>query len=158
MRTVLNKLEQENLNGAINNFEEQLKKAYKISKKKGSKNEQIEYKKKMETANENFNKLKQCLQGEQIGNKEELLEAYQKSRKEVSQEVFVKEQTRWNEVIGDGSKKLWEKIDWKGNMNSQKTQEHIFEDLQANFEELYKAPEEELDNIDELISEKHVPE
>ena len=64
----------------------------------------------MEKANENFNKLEKCLQGDVMGNKEELLEAYQLSRKEVSQQIFLQEQSKWNKVIGDGSKKLWEKL------------------------------------------------
>ena len=98
------------------------------------------------------------MNGDAAGDAEELLEAYQKSRKEVSQEVFTKEQAKWNEVIGDGSKKLWEKIDWKGNINSQNTQVTNFEDLTANFEQLYSAPEEELEKIDELVSDTHVPE
>ena len=78
--------------------------------------------KKMEEANKNFNKLQQCLNGDIAGDTAELLGAYQNSRKEVSQEIFVKEQAKWNKVIGDGSKKLWEKVDWKGNVNSQTTQ------------------------------------
>ena len=86
------------------------------------------------------------------------LETYQKSRKEVSIEILTKEQAKWDEVIGDGSKKLWEKIDWKGNLNSEKTQTTNFEDLTSNFEQLYSAPEEELDKIEELVSERYVPE
>ena len=156
-KAVLDELENENLNGAITTFEEQLKRAYKISKKKVSKTEQADFKK-MEKANENFNKLQQCMNGDIAGDTAELLEAYQKSRKEVSQEVFTKEQAKWNEVIGDGSKKLWEKINWKGDLNSQNTQATNFEDLTANFEQLYSAPEEELEKIDELISDRHVPE
>ena len=133
-----------------------MKKAYKISKKKVSRTEQVEYKK-MEQANTNFNKLQKCLNGEIDGDTTELLEAYQKSRKEVSAEIFKKEQKKWNEIIGESSKKLWEKIDWKGNLNSQNTQAPVFEELTANFEELYHAPEEELDKIDELSSDKYVP-
>ena len=49
-------------------------------------------------------------------------------------------------------------IDWKGNINSQNTQVTNFEDLTANFEQLYSAPEEELEKIDELVSDTHVPE
>ena len=156
-KAVLRELEKENLNGALITFEEHLKKAYKISKKKVSRTEQVEYKK-MEQANANFNKLQECLNGEIDGDTTELLEAYKKSRKEVSNEIFNKEQKKWNEIIGESSKKLWEKIDWKGNLNSQNTQAPVFEELTANFEELYHAPEEELDKIDELSSDKYVPE
>ena len=98
------------------------------------------------------------MSGEELGDKNELLEAYQNSRKAVSQEIFTKEQAKWNEVIGDGSKKLWEKIDWKGNVNSQSSQAPIFEDLASNFEDLYKAPENDLDRINELKSDHYVPE
>ena len=90
-KAVIDELEKENLNGAIITFEEQLKKAYKISKKKVRKNEQPEIKK-MEEANMNFNKLQQCLNGDIAGDTAEFLEAYQKSRKEVSIEILTKEQ------------------------------------------------------------------
>ena len=156
-RAVIDELGKENLNGAIITFEEQLKKAYKVSKKRVRNNERTDFKK-MEEANKNFNQLQKCLNGDIVGDTAELLEAYQKSRKEVSLEVLTKEQAKWSEVIGDGSKKLWEKIDWKGNVNSPKTQTANFEDLTSNFEQLYSAPEEELERIDELVSERYVPE
>ena len=156
-KIVLKELEKEDINGAIINLEDHLKKAYKASKKTMDKKERLDYKK-MDEANINFNKLQKCMSGEELGDKNELLEAYQNSRKAVSQEIFTKEQAKWNEVIGDGSKKLWEKIDWKGNVNSQNSQAPIFEDLTSNFEDLYKAPENDLDKIDELKSDHYVPE
>ena len=61
------------------------------------------------------------MNGEIAGDATELIEVYKKSRKEVSNEIFITEQTKWNKVIGESSKKLWEKIDWQGNLNSQNT-------------------------------------
>ena len=92
-----------------------------------------------------------------LGDKAELLAAYQNSRKAVSQEIFSIEQSKWNKVVDEGSKKLWEKIDWKGNLNGQNTQAPAFEDLTSNFEALYKAPLEEIEKLDELVTDKYVP-
>ena len=154
---VLNEIEKENVNRAIDQFEEHLKRAYKIAKVKVDKKEQIQYKK-IEEANTHFDKLQKCLNGEIAGDKTELLEAYQNSRKAVSQEIFSIEQSKWNKVINEGSKKLWEKVDWKGNVNSQNRQAPIFEDLVSNFETLYKAPLEEIEKLDELETDNYVPE
>ena len=118
---VLGELENENLNGAIIKMEEQIAKAYKVSKKKKKVNNDDKADiKKMEEANEHFSNLQKCLNGTIIADKNELLEIYQNSRKSISKDIYSKEKKRWDEVTTATScKSMWERIDWKGNIGKQ---------------------------------------
>ena len=108
-------------------------------------------------ANENFIKLKECLNGEVDDDKDELLMRYQESRNALSRELFEKEGKYWNELITkNDSKKLWDKIDWKGGI--QKNNDlPIFEELTTHFEDLYKSSEDEIEMINSLRSDEYIP-
>ena len=81
--------------------------------------------------------------GEVIGDEDELLERYFSARNSIPKESFIKEQTSWSELTAEhNSKRLWEKINWKGNINKQNTRSPIFEDLVNYFEKLYETSED----------------
>ena len=141
-------------------MEENLAKAYRISKMKILvNNDDKADKKNMEEANEHFNNLQKCMNGDIIADKAEILDNYQNSRKKISKDIFSKEKKKWDEVTADGDcKRMWEKIDWKGNIGKQTVHSPIFEDLTSHFEDLYKTAENDLDKIEELKSDVFVSE
>ena len=159
-RSVLGELEKENINGAIIKMEENLAKAYRISKKKNFvNNDDKEDIKNMEEANEHFNNLQKCMSGDIIADKDEMLGNYQNSRNKISSDIFKKEKNKWDAVTADGDcKRMWEKIDWKGNIGKQTVHSPIFDDLTSHFEDLYKTSENDLDKIEELKSDVFIPE
>ena len=155
-KAVMAELGKENLNGALFQIEDHVAKIYRTSKIK--KNTVGTNNNAMEKANVDFNNLKKCMNGEVVGDLDELLESYKVSRKLLSTEIFSREQNKWNNVLKDGDcKKKWEKIDWKGNTNTKSTHSPIFEELTNHFEGLYKAEDDELSKIEELSTDTHIP-
>ena len=155
---ILYELGNENLNGAFLKLEEVIGSAYKMSKVKNMVKTDIDNRL-MNIANENYNKLKKCINGEIVGDKEELLKRYQESRNEISSNIFSNEQKKWNEATEDrNSKRLWEKISWNGNMGSSMSESPIFDSLTTHFENLYKSPTNEIEEISNLKSDLYVPE
>ena len=151
---VMKMLEEENINGAIIKLEEYFDNAYRFSKIK--RNSLEDNTNKLEMANKHFVNLKECINGQAEGDKDELIRIYQKSRNELSKELFDKEQKKWNELLASkDSKCLWNKIDWKGGFKND-TELPIFEDLVTHFEDLYKTPECELEKIEQLESDIYV--
>ena len=84
-------------------------------------------------------------------NFEEKLSEYKVSRKEISKEIYNRENERWNNILGgNDSKKLWEKINWKGDTSKNILQPPIFEDMVAFFEDLYTNEVDEMEKIRKL--------
>ena len=101
--------------------------------------------------------LRKCITGEN-NNFDEILQQYQDSRNKISKEIFTAENGRWKELIdGNDSKKLWEKISWKGDMSKNVFQPPIFEDMTAFFEDLYTNDSKDLAKIDELSTNTYEP-
>ena len=112
----------------------------------------------MKIANNNFVKLKDCINGEVEGDIVELFGVYKESRNALSREIFLKEQKTWDELTANkDSKSLWGKIDWKGGFNNHSNLP-IFEDLTTHFENLYKSPENELEKMEKLTSNVYIQE
>ena len=101
--------------------------------------------------------LLEYINGEIIGDKDVLLERYFSTRNSIPKESFIKEQTSWSELTAEhNSKRLWEKIDWKGNINKQNTRSPIFEDLVNYFEKLYETSKD-LEKMKILMSDVTKP-
>ena len=112
----------------------------------------------MEEANKRFENLRSCINGEVNADKDNLLKDYQTARNKISKESISREQMKWNEVTTDSnSKRMWEKIDWKGNVRQQVTESPIFDKLTNHFENLYKSSENEADKLEELMTNTYVP-
>ena len=108
----------------------------------------------MYEANTNFNNLQKCISGDIDGDIDELFEIYQSSRNAISKEIFQNEHKRWKELVSAAdSKKLWNSIDWKGDMCKKVSQPPVFDDLTLFFEDLYKGDANDLLKIDELNSD-----
>ena len=103
-----------NIDNALTHMRTNIENVYKISKvKKSSRN--VYDNSKMKVANDKFNELRNYIDGENVDNFEEKLSSYNESRKEISKEIYNKENERWDDLLGgNDSKKLWEKINWKG--------------------------------------------
>ena len=100
-----------------------------------------------------------CLRGESQGDRNEILNRYEHARKAVSNEIINEEYKKWNELTADrNSKRLWHKIDWKGNLSNQARESPVFDDLSVYFENLYKNEnEDDICKIEELRSEVNIP-
>ena len=62
-----------------------------------------------------------------------------------------REHERWKDVMHESDAKVWQKIDWKGNMSKEKKQQPEIEELALHFEKLYSLNDNEQDkNIYEL--------
>ena len=154
---VMEKLDNEDINGAILQIEDKLAKVYRTSKVKENTNNGVNNNA-MEKANTDFNNLQKCLSGEGDRDIDELMQIYQTSRNSLSSEIFVNEQDKWNKVLSGGDcKKKWKKIDWKGNAENESTNSVVFEDLKNHFEGLYKNDDDELAKIEQLTTNVHVP-
>ena len=113
---------------------------------------------KMIEANTNFESLRQCITGELTDDFDEVLTRYKASRNDISKETLKKENEKWNKITNENnSKKLWNKIDWKGDVSKSITQPPVFEDLTTFFEDLYKLDKDDPDKIDELETDVYDP-
>ncbi len=111
----------------------------------------------MQEANLNFKNLRKCITDKK-DNFDEILQQYQESRNKISKEIFCAENGRWNELIANkDSKKLWEKISWKGDTSNNVFQAPMFEDLTAFFEDLYTNESKDLDKIEGLVTDTYEP-
>ena len=73
-------------------------------------------------------------------------------------EAFENEHKKWEEIVNvSDSKKLWENIDWKGNMSKKVAQPPVFDDLTLFFEDLYSGDPNELLKIEELSTDVSNP-
>ena len=112
----------------------------------------------MKEANMNFENLRKCITGEVIDDFDEVLTRYKVSRNNVSQETLKTENEKWNKITNENdSKKLWNKIDWKGDVSKTVSQPPVFEELTTFFEDLYKNDKDDIDKIDELRSDVYDP-
>ena len=137
-------------------MEEHFDEIYKISKKHRNPVNTLDNR--MLQANNHFEDLRRCMNGDMIGDVNALMERYIVSRKAVTREAYVKESSKWNKLIADNdSKKLWKKIDWKGNISNQTSQGPMIDDLKTHFQNLHKDDGSDLEKISELQSEVYIP-
>ena len=147
---VMNEIQRENYDKALFLIDESTENAYRFSKLKLKKgNPEIKL---MEDANALFEKYRLCLSGESSEDCNTVFQKYQQARNSISKETIAAEMKRWNDVTTDtNSKRLWEKINWKGNFSTQPHVSPDFEDLSVFFENLYKTDDpEENQKIEEL--------
>ena len=151
------KLVQENYEEAFTNLNDEISNVYRVSKVKPNVMNRLTSNA-VHQANTDFQNLRKCIAGELEGNVDELLNKYQASRNAISKDVFENEHKRWAEAITENdSKKLWQKIDWKGNMSTKVSQPPVFDDLVLSFEDLYSGNPDELSKIDNLKTEASDP-
>ena len=85
--------------------------------------------------------------------------AYAISRKALTSDILTTETNKWQNIINStDSKKLWNKINWKGELNNKPIKHPMIDDLQAHFQTLYSVDDQnESLNIANLTSNMHVP-
>ena len=107
-------IENQDVESAVRIFDESIDEAYSMSREKHD----VALKRDsntMKMANDYFERYRQCIKGEIIGDSDELLKRYQDARKNISKEVYNQEQQKWIDLLNEkNSKNLWEKINWKG--------------------------------------------
>ena len=146
-----------NIDGALHHMRTKIAKVYKVSEIKIISNHHDDSTK-MYNANKKFEILRKSIADENTGDFEETLASYQECRNEISGEIYSRENVRWNELTnGNDSKKLWEKIDWKGDTSKNIFQPPIMEDMTAFFEDLYKTDSNDLDKIEQLKTDVYEP-
>ena len=146
-----------NLDGALSHMRACIAKVYKVSKIK-----QIivtsDDNSKMKDANDKFNELRNFKERENTESFDEKLSSYKRARNDISKEIYSKESNRWNDLMNDNeSKKLWEKINWKGDTSKNILQPPIFEDMVACFEDLYTSEVDDTEKISKLETETYEP-
>ena len=154
---ILNEIANENIDNAINIFDFEIEDIYRSTKLRvpavKSSNDQ------MVKANEQFEIYRKCIKGEILADEEEMWNNYQESRNKVTKEICKSEAQRWHEVTSDtDSKRMWNKIDWKGGVTKDVTNSPIFEDLTLHFERLHENGKDDLQKISELKSDVYIPE
>ena len=150
-------LRNENINGAIGKFDEEIAKVYRAAKVKFVPKDDASYDL-MKKANEHFDNLHKCISGEMAGDIDDLTKKYQDARKMITQDICSNNHKRWKELTSDTDcKRLWKKINWKGEMGSVPTKSPVFEDLKLFFEKLYENGEDDLKKIEELTTDEYVP-
>ena len=152
-----NEINNEDYDSALRVIDQNIANVYRESKIK--KNEVVtDGDEKMKKANRDFVTLRKCIAGEINGDFDVLLSQYQESRNDISKETFKRETEKWNELSDDkNSKRLWNKIDWKGDLSKKVSQPPVFEDLTAFFEDLYKLDSDEQDKIADLKTDVYDP-
>ena len=110
-------------------------------------------------ANTLFDRYRKCVNGEIDDDCDEALRRYQAARSKISKDNISAEKRKWNELTKDNnSKKLWEKIDWKGNFSKETHQSPIFDGLTVHFENLYKKDnEDDQRKLMELNTDVYIP-
>ena len=151
--SILKQVEREDISRAILEMDNHIDKIYKNCKTP----QQSQLSDEIEEANRKFEILRQGLCGE-TNNISMLFDEYQDARKAVSKEAFNREHKKWKEVTSDpDSKKLWDKIDWKGGISKQGTHGPTIDELAAHFQKLHEDTEDDLSKVEDLKSEIHIP-
>jgi len=85
--------------------------------------------------------------------------AYSISCKALTSEILTSETSKWNKVTNSSdSRKLWNRINWKGELNNKPIKHPMIDDLQGHFQNLYTADDQnEAINIANITSNMHVP-
>ena len=156
-RKCRNEIDNENIDGVIRELDISIASIYRESKIKKADVTPASVDT-MKEANMNFENLRKCITGEVIDDFDEVLTRYKVSRNNVSQETLKTENEKWNKITNENdSKKLWNKIDWKGDVSKTVSQPPVFEELTTFFEDLYKNDKDDIDKIDELRSDVYDP-
>ena len=155
---VLKHIEHEDVNKTIITINESTDNAYRKAKIKKPKNDELSTTNMVE-ANRLFDSYRKCVSGEIDDDIDVALRTYQAARSKISKEAISAETKKWKDLTAEkNSKKLWEKIDWKGNLTKEIHQSPIFDDLTVHFEKLYKNENvDDEQNMMELNTDVYIP-
>ena len=156
--SVLKEIQNKSIEKAMNKLDHAIDEIYKFSKLRRNPSRSHEDYRLMNDANTKFDNLRKCINGEIEGNIEELSGIYQNARNLVTKEIHYKEHMKWKSIIEDNNpKRLWKKIDWKGNVNRQVDKSPVIEDLAVHFQSLYQNERNEAKAIENLQTDQYVP-
>ena len=149
---VLGELSACNISNAIVKFDIHLHNAHKVSKKTKRHTTCNAAKIAMEKANSEFDNYQKSLIGESADTTEEALSKYQNARNRITSSMHNTEHNKWNSLIDNNNpKKLWDSIDWKGNMSKSEIVKPSDDELALHFETLYSSNDpDEAAKIEEL--------
>ena len=88
------------------------------------------------------------------------LAEYQAYRKDVSHEMLREESEKWRSFTNNkGSKEMWSRIDWKGNVSKSNLNIHpTINELKFHFETIYTAEDQlEIEKINQLSTDVYIP-
>ena len=134
---VLDELSNCNITNAVIKFDCHLHDALRVAKIKKTRPGNNAPKIAMGKANEEFDNYLKSLKGESSESQEEALKKYQVARKRVTSSMCTIEHNKWKSLVdNNNSKKLWERIDWKGNLNKCEAVRPSDDELALHFEKL----------------------
>ena len=154
-------IEDNDVQGAIDTFDEHIKKVHRENKKRRGAVETPEPINFAEV-NDAFEKFITSLSDSKSSDAENqaLLELYIAERKKITKEALIKDNEKWNVVLTNyDAKAFWKLVDWKGSMNSNKAlNSPTMKQFEIFFEDLYKCRnQDELREIMEITTESEVP-
>ena len=155
---VLDEIGKCNINGAVKKLHNCLNDIYKKAKIKQKKIDS-DASVSMEKANTDYDNYKRCLNGQGVESPDTAFTKYQKSRNDITKEMYMLENARWKALADkENSKGLWRRIDWKGNINKHNIQRASAEKLATHFEALYKPSDpDEAVKISNLEKNTYIP-
>ena len=157
---ILHEIEACNIESAITRLDHHLDRAHKVAKIRRNRVEYMSHDC-MERANLEFNNYLKCLDGQSNETLETAFSRYQIARNAVTADMLRRDHERWRNTMNDSDTKIWQTIDWKGNMVREKKEQPEIEDLALHFEKLYSLNNIDTDEhhkeIDELETNVYVP-
>ena len=154
---VFQELRKCDINSAILKLDKHLHNAHRTSSIKRT--AAVLDRKYMDEANREFRNSKNSLNGQSRDTPDQAYEKYQTTRNAISKDMLKRESNKWNTLLKENdSKKLWSKIDWKGNVSSCAVVRPDVEDLAHHFEKLYSPsnPADETSKIENLSTNAYV--
>ena len=154
-------IEENDVQGAIDIFDEHIKKVHRENKKRRGAPEAPEPINFAEV-NDAFEKFITSLSDSKSSDAENqaLLELYIIERKKITKEALIRDNEKWKDVLTNyDAKAFWKMVDWKGSMNSNKAlNSPTMKEFEIFFEDLYKCRnQDELREIMEITTECEVP-
>ena len=160
-RSINMTIEDNNIQGAIDIFDEHIKKVHrnnKIRKNKQVTTSPVDF----TPVNKAFDEFLKSLSDSKSSENETqlLLDQYILERKRVTKEALVMDNNKWTDVLrNNDAKAFWKLVDWKGSMKRKKTlNSPTMEQFEVFFEDLYKCSNQrELYDIMEISTDTEVP-
>ena len=160
-KDIINAIEENDIDLALDNFNDHIMKMHHSSKVKYKKNvDTSERTNLMNDANAKFQNYLTIIQEGTIIETNEALDLYLLARQKVTRCMMSCELEEWNNLISKNEdNKLWKKISWKGEMNEGSSRIHPpVNQLKEHFENIYSSEDDGLkEKLTHLSSNIYIP-
>ena len=160
-RSMNSTIEDNDIQGAIDIFDEHIKKVHRNNKVRIN-NQIAANPLDFDPVNKAFDEFLKSLSDSRSSEDETqlLLDQYISQRKRLTKEAIIRDSNKWTEVLrSNDATALWKLVDWKGSMKRKKTlNSPTMKQFEVFFEDLYKCSNQrELYDIMEINTDNEVP-